>query len=131
PGLQIEGHRLEAPAKAAKLGEIPLAAFRQVISKAPPAAAYVSFASVPPDIEKVLPHVQEQPLLMVFDPWGTTNWVRALRTGQIRRVIVPRPGATAANAAGVTGPPGEIFNQFFLLATPASADEIASQLKTK
>jgi hypothetical protein len=132
PNLKVQLLTLAVPDKSAKAGQIPLSAFRQVTSNAPLAVAFVSFAGVPADIEKFLPAEQAQGAgFFVFDPWGTTNWLGALRKGRVRAVIVPRPGVPHVAGADVSGEPNEIFNRFYLLATPATADRIAAELSVK
>ncbi len=129
PDLKVEALTLAVPAKAAKAGHIPLAAFHQVVSNGPAALAYVSFAGVPPDIGNFQSGApRERPGFFVFDPWGTTNWLGALRTGRLRAVIVPRPGARDAAGTDISGEPREVFDQLYLQATPATADEIAARL---
>jgi hypothetical protein len=132
PNLKVQVLTLAVPDKAAKAGQIPLSAFRQVASNVPPAVAYVSLAGVPPDNEKFRSTDQAQgPGFFVFDPWGTTNWLGALRKGRVRAVIVPRPGVRHMAGTEVAGEPNDIFNRFYLLATPSTADRIAAELSVK
>jgi hypothetical protein len=132
PGLKVQVLTLVVPSKAAKAGLIPLAAFQQATSNAPPAMAYVSFAGVPADIENFPPTAGERgPGLFVFDPWRTTNWLSALRKGRVRIVIVPRPGVHPAPDSEISGEPQEVFRQLYLMATPATADKIAAELGSK
>jgi len=132
PNLKVQVLTLAVPDKAAKAGQIPLSAFRQATSNSPPAVAYVSFAGVPADIEKFGSTDQAQgPGFFLFDPWGTTNWLWALRKGQVRAVIVPRPGVRHVAGTEVSGEPNEIFNRFYLLATPATVEQIAAELGVK
>ncbi len=132
PGLKVQVLTLAAPAKAAKAGLIPLAAFQRATSNAPPAVAYVSFAGVPADIENFLPTAGPRgPGFFVFDPWRTTNWLGALRKGQVRSVIVPRPGIHPDPDSEISGEPHEVFNRLYLMATPATADKIAAELGSK
>lgn len=130
PDFKIEVVRLKVPKKTAKLGRIPLEAFKEATSNAPPAIACVSFAGLPAEVEKVLPGNQRLGFF-AFDPWGTTNWIPALKKGLARVVIVPRPGIRPEVAAEAAGEPHEVFNQLYLLATPGSVDRIAEQLRTR
>ena len=129
PELELEIARLDLPAKAAKTGTLPLAAFKQVLAKHPKALAFVCYASVPPNIESLFPtDPQTMPPFFLFDPLRGTNWLSALKQNRIRCVIVPRPDVNPAQTAGVSGMPGEIFGQFYLMATPANATQIAAKL---
>jgi len=130
PGLNVQVLTLAAPAKAAKAGRISLTSFQQAVSNVPPALAYVSFAGVPADIENFRSaEGQPTPDFYVYDPWGTTNWLAALKRGRIKTVIVPRPDIHYQAGEDVSGPPGEVFQQLYLMATPATADEIAPKLR--
>jgi hypothetical protein len=131
-GLKVQVLTLPVPDKAAKAGHIPLAAFQQAAANAPAAVAYVSFAGAPANIEEFKPaDPPPGPFFFVFDPWGTTNWLGALRKGRVRSVIVPRPGVHVAAGAEISGEPNEVFHQLYLLATPQTADQIAAQLGVK
>jgi hypothetical protein len=106
-----------------------LAAYQQALARFPNALAFVSYASVPADIAELFPAEQSaRPPFFLFDPDRTLNWLTALKKGRIRSVIVPRPGVDLAKGAGVVGGPGELFGQFYLMATPANADQVAAQL---
>jgi len=132
PGLKVQVLRLALPRKAAKAGKIPLAAFQQATTNGPAAVAYVSFAGVPADIEQLLPTTPPQgPGFFVFDPWRTTNWLGALSEGRVRGVIVPRPGVDPLAAREISGEPAEVFKRLYLMATPATANQIAAQLGVK
>ncbi|HPC60119.1 MAG TPA: hypothetical protein PKX23_05635 [Verrucomicrobiota bacterium] len=132
PGLKVEVRRLAVTGKAALGGHLPLAAFQQATANVPSPAAYVSFTGVPPDVESLLsPPPPKGPGLFVFDPWGTTHWLAGLRQGRIRMVIVPRPGSPSGAAREIAGEPGAVLQQLYLTATPATADQIASQLGAK
>ncbi len=132
PDLKVEVRTLAVPAKAARTGRLPLKAFQASCSNAPPAVACVSFAGVPADIENLQTAGQQSgPPFFVFDPWATTNWLGALKKGRIRTVIVPRPGVRHAPGSEISGEPQEVFDRLYLLATPASADEIAVALQRK
>jgi hypothetical protein len=130
PGLKVEVFTLDAPAKAARAGKISLAAFQQAASKASqPFVAFVSFAGVPVDIEKfVTSGSKTEPPFFVFDPWGTTNWLSALRTGRVKGVIVPRPGLDRGATRNISGEPQEVFNRLYLMGTPATAARVAQEL---
>jgi hypothetical protein len=132
PDLKVQPVTLEVPSKAAKAGRIPLAAFQQATSNAPSAVAYVSFAGVPADIDKLPAGTMPQGAgIFVFDPWGTTNWLAALKSGRIRSVILPRPGVRSGADSDVAGEPQEVFNRLYLMATPATAESIAAVLKPR
>ena len=126
---EVQIANLEAPAREAKAGRIPLAAFKQVVAKFPRALAFVCIASVPVGIETLFPPDQATVLpLFVFDAGGTTNWVAALVQHRIRSVIVPRPDVDAAAMGGIAGMPGEIFGQLYYLATAETAEQVAAKL---
>ncbi len=129
PELKVQSFTLDVPSKAAKTGHIPLQSFQRAISQYPAAAAYVSFAGAPVGLDQEsLFKQQTGPGFFVFDPWGTTNWLPALRHGEVRAVILPRPGMRRAGEE-IAGEPAEVFNHYYLLATPATADEVARQLQ--
>ncbi len=129
PELEVQVATLEAPTKAGKPGDLPLAAFKQVVARFPNALTFVCYGSVPVDIEQLFPTEQKNPpAFCVYDPAGTTNWASALKKGRVQLVIVPRPGVNPATSAGIAGPPGEIFDQLYLLATPETADQVVAQL---
>jgi len=132
PELDVQVARLEAPAKAAKSANAPLAAFKQVVARFPGALAFVSYAGVPADLDQLFGPDQPSAFpFCAFDPAGTATWLSALKQGRIRFVIVPRPGVNPAAGAALAGPPGEIFDQLYLLATPETADQVAAQLNKK
>jgi hypothetical protein len=109
-----------------------LAAFKQALAQAQEALAVISYAGVPAGFETLFPAGQrESPLFYVFDGDGTTNWLGALKDGRIRAVVVPRPGVDARGGEARAGMPETIFQRFYLLATPANADEVAAGLKTE
>jgi hypothetical protein len=121
--LDLKAVRLEGP-------NADLSAFKQALAQTPEAIAVISYAGVPPGFESLFPAAQQASLpFFVFDRDGTTHWLAALKTGRIRAVVVPRPGVDPHSAAGVAGMPDTIFDRFYLLATPANADEIAATLK--
>ncbi len=132
PGLKVQVQTLTAPAKAARAGRIPLSAFQQVISNAPPALVYVSFAGVPAGLESLWPSdSQRAPGFFAFDPWATTNWLGALKAQRVRAVIVRRPDIPRTAGDEVAGEPSEVFNRLYLMATPANAEQIAMKLGAK
>ncbi len=133
PGLKVEIVSLNVPVKPAKAGKIPLGAFREAISNNSPALVCVSFTGAPPDIQSLLSgggSATVTPQMYVFDPWGTTNWLAALKSGRLRTVIVPRHDVRAASG-DVAGEPAEVFRQLYLQATPTTADEVAGSLLRK
>jgi hypothetical protein len=132
PELEVQVATLEAPAKAGKSGDLPLAAFKQLVARFPNALAFVCYSGVPVDIEQLFPTEQKNPpAFCVYDPAGTTHWASALKKGRLQLVIVPRPGVDLATQAGIAGAPGDIFNQLYLSATPETADQVAAQLGKK
>jgi hypothetical protein len=132
PEWEVQIATLEASAKTARAGNIPLAAFQQLAAKSQGALAFVCYAPVPPDIDALFPTEQKAtPPWFLFDPQGGTNWVKALKQNRIRSVIVPRPDVNPVAATGLAGMPGDIFSQFYLLATPATAEQVAVKLSTR
>lgn len=132
PRLEVQVLTLDVPRKAAKGGQIPLSAFRQVASNAPTAVAAVSFAGVPADIQDfLLAKDQSPPAFFVFDPWSTTNWLAAVKSGRVRCAIVLRPGMRPPSSEAISGEPREVFERFYLMATRANAEEIAGKLTGK
>lgn len=126
PEWQVQSVALEPPAKGQA---VSVADFQQAVARFPEALAYVSYASVPPDIAELFPEGQSSRPFFVFDPEASVNWLNALKQGRIRSVIVPRPGVDPTKHAGIGGDPGAIFNQLYFLATPANADQIAAMLR--
>jgi hypothetical protein len=109
-----------------------LSAFRQALAQALEPLAIVSYAGAPAGFETLFSAGQPKIApLYIFDPEGTTNWLSALKQGRVRSVIVPRPATNPSVGAGLAGPPGEIFDQLYLLATPETADQVAAQLSRK
>jgi hypothetical protein len=109
-----------------------VAAFQQVLEKAPDALAIVSYAGVPADFNNLFSTGQPQaPHFYVLDSEGTTNWLGPLKDGRIRAVVLPRPGADLHARAEVRGRPEDIFEQFYLLATQETADQVAAQISKK
>jgi hypothetical protein len=107
-----------------------LSAFKQALAQDQDALAVISFAGAPAGIE-TLAGQPKGPLFYVFDADATTNWLSALKTGGIRAAVVPKPGVDALNREKMAGMPDAIFGRFYLLATPANADEVAASLKVK
>jgi len=127
PGLEVQVLRLEIPKMAARTGQIPLGAFRQAASKFSSILACVSFAGVPVDIQDFSSGLrQPAPPFFVFDPWSSTNWLPAVKSGIVRCAIVPRPGPTKATS----GEPKEIFDRLYLMATRSNADEVAATISS-
>jgi len=132
PGLKVQVLRVDVPKKAAGLGQIPLAAFRQAASNAPAAVACVSFAGVPEDIQGFSSRNSPSTApFFVFDPWSTTHWLGAMKSGLVRCAIVPRSGPRAVSAEAISGEPREVFERLYQMATPANADEVAAKLNGK
>jgi len=132
PSLQLRVTNLVVAGIYKKSGRFTLAAFEQAFGVLSNEVAYVSFAGVAPGIEDLPLFKRERaPQLFVFDPLGTTDWLAGLKRVVIRRVIVPRPDARPAKGKEIDGRPEEIFQRFFLMATPETADQIAAQLNSK
>jgi hypothetical protein len=107
-----------------------LSAFKQALDQNEEAMAFVSYAGVPSGFETLFaPEQSNMPAFFVFDAEGTTHWLRALKEGRIKAVALPRPGSDAHSRETSAGMPEQIFDRFYLLATPANADEIAASLK--
>src|ERR1700678_1085149 len=123
--LDLKAVRLEG-------ANLDLPAFKQALAQDQDALAVISYAGVPAGFETLFPAGPPKgPLFYVFDVDGTTHWLGALKEGRIRAVVVPRPGVDAHGGKGIAGMPETVFERFFLLATPANADEIAAGLKTE
>ncbi len=132
PSLELKDVSLKASRKQMREGRVPKASFDQAFAAAPKALAYVSFAGVPEDVEKLsLFGEKSVPLFLVYDPAGKTGWAGALKKSLIRKVIVPNPNAEFPKDKPIAGPPEELFRQFFILATPETADRVAAQLGGK
>ena len=67
----------------------------------------------------------------VFDPNSTTTWLGPLKAGRIRAVVLPRPGVDPRGRESIAGMPQTIFERFYLLALPQTADQFAPKLQTK
>jgi hypothetical protein len=130
PALRHGGRNLELKAVHLEGPTGELSAFQQALAQTQDAIAVVSYAGVPGDFDTLFPPGKTAgPLFFVFDGDATTHWLGALKSGHIRAVVVPRPGVDARAATGMAGMPETIFDRFYLLATPATADEIAASLK--
>jgi len=130
PALRHGRVKLDLKAVRLEGANRDLSAFKQALTQAQEAMAVISYAGVPAGFETLFPARQpESPRFYVFDGDGTTNWLGALKNGRIRAVVVPRPGADARGGKGIAGTPETIFERFYLLATPATADEVAAALK--
>ena len=106
-----------------------LAAFRKALEQVPDALAYVSYAGAPPGFDTLFS--ADQPTsapFYVFDAQGTTNWLAPLKNGRVRAVVLPRPGVAPHARESATGMPEEILDQFYLVATRETADQVAAQL---
>ena len=132
PGLGVQVLSLEVPKKVADTGQIPVEAFRRAASNFPAATACVSFVGVPTDIQRFSSrNGQPAPPFFIFDPWSTTNWLAAMKSGVVRCAVVPRPGTRPGPAETISGEPREIFERFYLMATSSNADEVAAKLASK
>ncbi len=108
-----------------------LAAFKQVIEQAPDALGFISYAGVPKGFETLFSAPQSPGPFYVFDPDATANWLPALKSRRIRAVVLARPGVKPGSRESVTGMPQDIFDRFYLLATPETADQMAAQINRK
>jgi hypothetical protein len=109
-----------------------LAAFQQILQQAPDALAIVSYAGMPVGCENLFSAAQPTPpVFYVYDAAVTTNWLPQLKDGHIKAVVLPRPGIDAHARAEVRGRPEDVFDQFYLLATQATADQVADQIAKK
>jgi hypothetical protein len=106
-----------------------LSAFKQSMAEAQGAMAVVSYAGVPAGFETLFsPGERNMPLFYIFDRERTVHWLGALKAGRIKAVVVPRPGVDTGGRESITGMPDGIFDQFYVVATPANADEVAASL---
>jgi hypothetical protein len=125
--LRVKAIRLEGGDRDAGHG---FHAFKQALAQAQDAVAIVSYAGVPANFETLFSDGQPaMPPFYVFDRDGTTNWLRALRAGRIRAVVLPRPGVAPRAREAMAGMPETILERFYLLATPANADQVAASFK--
>jgi len=132
PGLEVQVLSLEVSKKMARTGQIPVEAFRRGASNFPAATACVSFVGVPTDIQKFSSgNGQPAPPFFIFDPWSTTNWLAAMKSGMVRCAIVPRPGTPARHGEAISGEPREVFERLYFMATSSNADEVAAKLSSK
>jgi len=129
PALEVADFTLQVEPAAVNAGRISADEFEQGLAAAPDAVAYVSFAGVPAEPEKLSIFAgQTKRPLYVYDPAPSRSWVSALRQGLIRRVIVPRPDVDLPSGEQVAGPPGEIFAKYFLSGSPETVDKLLSDL---
>jgi hypothetical protein len=109
-----------------------LAAFRQALEQASDALAIVSYAGAPAGFDTLFS--AGQPKLApfyVFDAEGTTNWLGPLKEGRVKVVVLPRPGVDSRAREAAAGRSEAIFERFYLLATPGTADQVAAQLSKR
>ena len=126
--LHLKALRLEA---AKGKTRYDLSAFKLAMGQAQDALAVISYAGAPTGFETLFSGQPRSALFYVFDPDGTTNWLGALKACHIRAVVLPRPGVDPRGRGAITGMPQTIFDQFYLLATPETADQVATQLSKK
>jgi hypothetical protein len=127
--LRVKALRLEGRDRDGGRG---LSAFQKALAQARDAVAVVSYAGVPTGFERLFAAGQPKiPTCYVFDPQGTTHWLPALKEGYIRAVVLPRPGMQARGQEEIAGMPQTIFERFYLLATPANAEQTAASLKAQ
>ena len=129
-GGQLHLKALKLEGKPGKDG-YELADFQKTLQQAPDATAIVSYVGVPASFNDLFAGQSKAPQFYALDPDGTTNWVGPLKDGHIRAVVLPRPGADLHARSEARGRPEEIFDQFYLLATQETADQVAGQLGTK
>jgi hypothetical protein len=130
--LELKEATLARSNDSTKNSPVTLEAFEQAMAAAPNALACVSFAGVPSDLGKLsLFKEKNVPALFVYDPLAGKNWAEPLKKRLIHRVIVPRPHFALPKGKPIAGPPEEIFQRYFLWATPETADEIVEQLLNK
>jgi hypothetical protein len=109
-----------------------LAAFQKLLEQAPDALAVVSYASVPVGFDNLFSAGQPKiPHFFAFDSEGTTNWLGPLKAGHVKAVVLPSPGTDSHAREAATGRPEQIFQQFYILATPETADEVAAGISKK
>ena len=127
--LRVKAIRLEGGDRDAGSG---LQAFKQALALAQDAVAIVSYAGVPAEFENLFSAGQPAlPPFYVFDPEGKTSWLGALKAGHIKAVVLPRPGVDPRDREAAAGMPETILERFYLLATPANADQVAASLKAQ
>lgn len=131
PELSVEVVRLESPKHGASSPAVDGAAFKHTLEKFADALAFVSYAGVPADMEKLFTAAPPRGVLLVYDPDGSANWLTPLKQKLILTVVVPRPDVDAAAAAGIAGLPGDIFDQLYWQATSPNADVIAARLSAR
>jgi hypothetical protein len=109
-----------------------LPALKRALARAEDATAIVSFAGTPTGFDTLFSDGQPKIAPMyVFDPEGTTNWLRALKEGHLRAVVLRRPGVDPREQRAAKGRPEALFQQYYLLATPETADQVAAQLSKR
>jgi hypothetical protein len=128
PELRIESETLEV---ASQGREIPAAAFKAVLARHSAALAFISYASVPADMDQLFPQGQTPPPFYAFDSTRDGHWVQALKTKRVRSVIVPRPEINLAKTSELAGDPTELFARCFWMVTAENAEAIAAQLGKK
>jgi hypothetical protein len=130
PPLRHGHGRLELKAVRLEGAGQDTAAFKQALDANQDAMAFVSYAGVPPGFETLFSGgAPNAPPFFVFDGNGTTHWLEALKEGRIKAVVLARPGRDARGRETIVGMPEQIFQEFYVLATPANADEVAASLK--
>ena len=129
PGLQLVDVSLAADERRIQAGDVSPGTFNAALDGLTNLAACVSFVGIPRETEQLAILRAKPPVpLFVYDPSGGTNWLAALETGAIRRVILPRRGVTGDDLPD-RGAPDELFRRHFLLARPANAGAIARELQ--
>jgi hypothetical protein len=109
-----------------------LLAFKRALAQAEDATAIVSFAGTPSGFDSLFSEGQPKIAPMyVFDSEGTTNWLGALKEGHVRAVVLRRPGVDPREQHAARGRPEALFKQFYLLATPETADQVVAQLSKR
>jgi hypothetical protein len=127
-GLHMKALHLEATQGKGGPG---LSEFKQALEQCQDALAVVSYAGAPAGLDALLAEQPKHAPLYVFDPDGTTHWLAALKSGQIRAVILPRPGTSSRERSSATGMSQTVFDRFYLLATPQTADQVAAEIRKK
>jgi len=132
PKLRIQEVSLRLSSREARRGRIPFAAFEEAAESKPQSAALVSCVGWPAEGERlsVMSRVP-RPNLYVYDPFGGTNWISALKAGLINLVVIPRTGTPASAGGPNVGDPGTIFRRDFLAITPETVNEFISDLQLR
>lgn len=127
PGLRLHDASFQASERRIVDGALTAEDFTEPLAHITNALAWVSFVGLPKDPASFAPLADsDSPPWFVFDPSGATAWRASLKRGAIRRVIAPRPDAAPGDA---TGPPDELFREYFVMATPANADAVADRIE--